>query len=167
MRTSVLTAFFVTVIVIVFTSASPLVTLMPNMDAAIAQQPATTDKPVLAQDTPKEAIPAALPEKKGIDPTSIVGEWRGEWASSGALRDSFYLTIKSVQEGRVVGNIRINSRARYANRDLPISGSVTPNTLSLANEYISLSITLVSPDKMEGKGMAETYPITVKLGKSK
>ena len=56
--TKVLTALFIATLVIASTFTT--VPAIFGVDLALAQQSATTDKPILAQNVPKEAVPAAL-----------------------------------------------------------------------------------------------------------
>lgn len=163
MRTKALVVLFIVAFAIAFTFTSLPATFTLNVDVALAQQ-SVPDKPVLAQDTPKGATPAAITTSPAIDPKLLIGTWQGTWSSKGALGDKFYLTIKSVQDSKIVGSVYIYSRAHYANKDLPINGSVTPEgILHLSNEHTEFSLTMVSPGKMEGAGRAGVYAIVVTL----
>ncbi|KKT14895.1 MAG: hypothetical protein UW76_C0015G0007 [Parcubacteria group bacterium GW2011_GWF2_44_8b] len=100
-----LAAVLIFVFVGVFTLTSPVATF--NADVALAQQQmVTTDKPVLAQNAPKEAVPAALSEKKGLDP--LLGKWKYD------TNQSFVSTFEAVSVGAdgnaVIKNYKVNGR---------------------------------------------------------
>lgn len=90
-----------------------------------------------------------------FDPQSLVGEWRGGWSVSPTLKGDLWLEIKSVQDANVIGTVFVSSRARYANRDLPISGKIASDgSLFLSNQYFNLSLTVVTFDEMNGSSTA-------------
>lgn len=127
----------------------------PIIPIAIAQ-PAATDKPVLVQDTPKEAVPMAIVvTPPTIDPKSLIGEWKGEWSNSYG-RDSVYLTIKNVDGEKFSGTVYIKGRASYHNRDLPYIGTLKDTTLSMSYGTIIFNFTLINDHRMEGSALANT-----------
>ncbi len=117
MRTNVLTALFIVTLVIGLTITSPLATITLHVGVALAQQSATTDKPIVVQNVPKEAVPAALssatdtPEK--FKP--LLSKWRYD--------DPRFLTkfeIKNVENGEAkdigftVGGRSVDTNAKIS-----------------------------------------------------
>lgn len=92
------------------------------------------------------------------DPQKLVGEWKGEWSSTGA-RDALWFTVKSVDEDRVTCSVYIQGRLRYHNRDLPCSGTFAGGILSVTamggGQTVSMTLTLVRDGRLEGEARAE------------
>ena len=135
---------------------SPMATL--NADVALAQSQ-------MAQNAPKEAVKAAMTEKKGLDPASLVGEWKGQWSAPG-MSDSMYLTMKPNSKGEISCSVFINGRARYHNRDLPSKCESAEGRLIVSNDYITIDFTEVSPSVMRGRGRGDRGA-DIELGKVK
>ncbi|KKU52775.1 MAG: hypothetical protein A3H69_05365 [Candidatus Sungbacteria bacterium RIFCSPLOWO2_02_FULL_47_9] len=109
----------------------------------------------------------ALSPAIAFDSQSLVGEWTGDWQYSG-LSGKFYLTIKSINDGKVKGSVFVYSTARYANRELPISGTLTSDgVLSLNNDYLRLSLNVISSSHIEGTSWDGLYNANVKVDKLK
>lgn len=91
-------------------------------------------------------------------PQKLVGEWKGEWSSTGA-RDTLWFTMDQVDGDRVTCSIYIQGRLRYHNRDLPCTGTIVGNSLSVTvtqgDQKVSITLSLVSDRRLEGEARAE------------
>ena len=114
MRT--LTALFIATLVI-FTFTSPIAMLTGSADVALAQQSQSADKPILAQDKPKdnEVIKASTPDPTPKQFEPLLGKWRYD--------DPRFLTkfeIKSVENSEVkdigftVGGRSVDTNAKIS-----------------------------------------------------
>ncbi|MBI2097070.1 MAG: hypothetical protein HYT40_02900 [Candidatus Sungbacteria bacterium] len=150
--------------------------LVAFMPASVSAQQAT---PQVAQDVPKDAVPAVAttppaPPPKTFDPKMLIREWEGQWKSSLAnTSDKAYVTIKEISGDDVVAITHAAGRQRYHNRDLDSKGKLTfdkdgvPTIHLDAGRGLTYTLRLVSPNKLEGKAQADGFIADLELNAKK
>jgi hypothetical protein len=99
-----------------------------------------------------------------IDPESLIGEWDGEWyIGAGVGRGNFYLTLKEVKDGVLIGDYSFTGgRPPYNDT---IRATLEGQILKVRGSYRTLDLT-VSGDEMKGSGVG-TVPFLVELKRNK
>ena len=122
--------------------------------AADVQQTPVAEKPIVAQNPPKDAVPASVPEP-ALDPKSLLRKYEGRYKNPLAS-GPIWLTLKSVNgEGEIVGEIWIQSApqfppAPYHNRDMPIVAKLRGNSFSFVVGYANALLTIQGDGTLVG-----------------
>ena len=165
------TVLFIATLVIVFTLTSPIATTFTqNADVALAQQTVITDKPIVVQNVPKEAIPVSTPTGL-MSHETLIGTWSGKYKHPNG-GDKYKLVFRSVtHDKKVAGILRAEGplQCSYCGNDLPFTGTFTgepgKETIRYASSNFIAGVVHRDGNKMSGSSQG-TVTSTLDLTKT-